>query len=70
MHAYARTNTDHETVAFAGIQLGGVADVLDGTLFVRVAGLTADRLRWMKEGQSKVIVDGQVGSEWDRMGYF
>ena len=57
-------------VDFAGIQLDGVADVLDGTLFVRVAGLTADRLRWMKEGQSKVIVDGQVGYEWDRMGYF
>ncbi|KAI0085240.1 hypothetical protein BDY19DRAFT_896974 [Irpex rosettiformis] len=35
---------------------------LDGTLFVRAAGLTADRMRWMKEGQEQ--------GDWDRGGFF
>lgn len=35
---------------------------LDGTLFIRAAGLTADRLGWMKEGQEK--------RGWDRLGFF
>ncbi|KAI0776927.1 hypothetical protein BD413DRAFT_523845 [Trametes elegans] len=42
---------------FADTGLDG-ADVLDGTLFIRAAGLTADRLGWMKEGQE--------AGEWDR----
>lgn len=32
-------------------------DKLDGTLFIRVAGLTADKLGWVREGQSP--------GEWD-----
>lgn len=35
---------------------------LDGTVFLRVAGLTAGRLRWMREGQQQ--------GEWDRLGFF
>ncbi|KAI0701036.1 hypothetical protein BC835DRAFT_1442306 [Cytidiella melzeri] len=35
---------------------------LDGTLFVRAAGLTADRLGWMREGQQK--------RSWDSVGFF
>jgi hypothetical protein len=31
-------------------QLEGI-ELLDGTIFARVAGLTADRLGWMREGQ-------------------
>ena len=27
------------------------AELLDGTLFLRVAGLTAERVGWMREGQ-------------------
>ena len=46
---------------FAGVGLEG-AEVLDGTLFIRVAGLTADRMGWMKEGQETQF--------WDRMGFF
>ncbi|EGN97420.1 hypothetical protein SERLA73DRAFT_57794 [Serpula lacrymans var. lacrymans S7.3] len=46
---------------FHGTELEG-ADKLDGTLFVRVATLTADRLAWMREGQ-----DGQG---WDFKGFF
>ncbi|KAI0919853.1 hypothetical protein AcW1_003003 [Taiwanofungus camphoratus] len=38
------------------------ADVLDGTLFVRVAGLTAERLGWMREGQKR--------RQWDFGGFF
>ncbi|RPD56826.1 hypothetical protein L226DRAFT_574175 [Lentinus tigrinus ALCF2SS1-7] len=45
---------------FAGLGLEG-AEALDGTLFVRVAGLTADRLGWMKEGQE--------AGDWDRQGF-
>lgn len=39
-----------------GVDLDGV-EVLDGTLFARVAGLTMGRLGWLREG-------GQKG-EWD-----
>lgn len=35
---------------FAGTGLAGT-EQLDGTLFVRVAGLTADYLGWTREGQ-------------------
>ncbi|KAI0085243.1 hypothetical protein BDY19DRAFT_1059708 [Irpex rosettiformis] len=44
----------------AGSALTG-AEALDGTLFLRVAKLTADRLGWMREGQ-------EVGG-WDRGGF-
>lgn len=44
-----------------GAGLEGAA-ALDGTLFVRVAGLTADRLGWMREGEEKRI--------WDMVGFF
>lgn len=36
---------------------------LDGSLFLRVARLTADRLGWMREGE-----EGR--SDWDRVGFF
>ncbi|OBZ73218.1 hypothetical protein A0H81_07059 [Grifola frondosa] len=38
------------------------AEVLDGTVFVRAAGLTADRMGWMREGQEEM--------NWDRAGFF
>ncbi|THH28632.1 hypothetical protein EUX98_g5552 [Antrodiella citrinella] len=37
-------------------------DVLDGTLFVRTAGLTANRLGWVREGQAQ--------KSWDHDGFF
>lgn len=46
---------------FAGLGLEG-AELLDGTLFIRVAGLTADRIGWMKEGQE--------AGDWDRVGFY
>ncbi|RDX50762.1 hypothetical protein OH76DRAFT_440647 [Lentinus brumalis] len=46
---------------FAGLGLEG-AELLDGTLFIRVAGLTADRIGWMKEGQE--------AGDWDRAGFY
>lgn len=46
---------------FAGLELDG-AEVLDGTFFIRTAGLTADRLGWMKEGQDP--------GNWDRVGFW
>ena len=53
----ARTPED-----FKGTELEGAAEVLDATLFIRIAGLTADRMGWMKEGEKT--------GEWDRMGFF
>ena len=46
---------------FAGTELEG-AELLDGTLFIRAAGLTANVLGWIKEGQGI--------REWDRAGFF
>ncbi|CDO68532.1 hypothetical protein BN946_scf184998.g29 [Trametes cinnabarina] len=46
---------------FAGTELEG-AELLDGTLFIRVAGLSADRVGWMKEGQEH--------RGWDRTGFY
>ncbi|OCH89958.1 hypothetical protein OBBRIDRAFT_793774 [Obba rivulosa] len=46
---------------FAELQLEG-ANELDGSLFVRVAGLTADRMGWMREGQEE--------ANWDRAGFW
>ena len=45
----------------AGLELEG-AELLDGTLFIRIAGLTADRIGWMKEGQK--------ANDWDRVGFY
>ena len=39
-----------------GVELEG-AEKIDGSLFVRVAGLSMDRLGWMREGQDEL--------EWD-----
>ncbi|KAI0739605.1 hypothetical protein C8Q80DRAFT_1222014 [Daedaleopsis nitida] len=47
---------------FAGVTELEGAEVLDGTVFVRIAGLTADRIGWMREGQEAV--------NWDRCGFF
>ncbi|KAH9849117.1 hypothetical protein C2E23DRAFT_840918 [Lenzites betulinus] len=47
---------------FANTGLEG-AEILDSTLFIRAAGLTADRVGWMKEGQAEP--EGQ----WDRAGF-
>lgn len=38
------------------------AELLDGTLFVRVAGLTASALGWIREGERK--------GEWDFTGFW
>ena len=38
------------------------ADVVDGTLFIRAAGLTANRLGWTREGQDE--------RGWDNKGFF
>lgn len=49
------------TASGLNAQLEG-AEELDGTLFVRAAGLTADRVGWMREGQEE--------SNWDRAGFW
>jgi len=47
---------------WAGTELDEVGGAqLDGTLFLRVAGLTADRLGWMREGEVK--------KDWDFKGF-
>ncbi|EJF59777.1 hypothetical protein DICSQDRAFT_108392 [Dichomitus squalens LYAD-421 SS1] len=46
---------------FAGTELEG-AELLDGTLFIRAAGLTANAIGWLKEGQK--------AREWDRSGFY
>lgn len=52
---------------FAGISDLGGAEVLDGTLFIRAAGLTADRLGWMREGQQ---VSAYNFEAWDFTGFY
>jgi hypothetical protein len=47
--------------AFAGTELKD-AELIDGTLFIRAAGLTAARLGWVREGELK--------GSWDRRGFF
>ena len=51
---------------YGGTPKGAFADMgmegLDGTIFVRVASLTADRLGWMREGQHE--------RKWDFNGFF
>ena len=48
---------------FAGTELKD-AELIDGTLFVRVAGLTAGRLGWVREGEPP------LATVWDRRGFF
>ncbi|KAI0367931.1 hypothetical protein BV20DRAFT_534637 [Pilatotrama ljubarskyi] len=64
--AYGTREAGH----FTGTGLEG-AEVLDGTLFIRAAGLTAARVGWMKEGQPQGggFFEGSVGSDWDRSGF-
>lgn len=62
----------HSAVLYAGTPPGTFsrfadhglkgAEVLDDTLFVRAAGLTAERLGWMREGEGR--------RDWDRGGYY
>ena len=51
---------DRKAGTFTGTELPG-AELLDGTLFVRVAGLTSRRLGWLREGDKR--------GEWDRIGF-
>ena len=46
---------------FADTELEG-AERLDGTLFIRAAGLTANVIGWLKEGQK--------ARDWDRSGFY
>jgi len=46
---------------FSNTELEG-AEMLDGTLFIRVAGETANRLGWVREGEKP--------GEWDRDGFY
>lgn len=46
---------------FANTELEG-AELLDGTLFIRIAGLTADKMGWVREGEEV--------RNWDRIVYF
>jgi len=48
-------------VDFINTELGG-AEKLDGTLFIRVAGETANRMGWMREGEKQ--------GQWDRDGFY
>lgn len=62
----------HSAVLYGGTSAGSFlniaedglkgAELLDGTLFVRSAGLTADRLGWMRQGGEQ--------RDWGRQGYF
>lgn len=44
------------------------ADLIDGTLFLRAAGLTTARLGWVREGQPPLGADSPVPVVWDRRG--
>ncbi|TBU44557.1 hypothetical protein BD309DRAFT_862019 [Dichomitus squalens] len=46
---------------FAGTELEG-SELLDGSLFIRAAGLTANVIGWLKEGQK--------AGDWDRSGFY
>lgn len=45
------------------MELEGVEEVLDGTLFARIAGLTMRRLGWMREGERRGAWD--FGGRWE-----
>ena len=49
--------------SFAGTELKD-AELIDGTLFVRAAGLTCGRLGWVREGEPP------LRGVWDRKGFF
>lgn len=59
---YAEVYGGAEPGAFAALTELEGAELLDGTLFVRAAGLTAGRLGWMREGEEK--------SGWDFAGFY
>ena len=48
---------------FTGTELKG-AELIDETLFVRVAGLTTGRMGWVREGEPP------LRGVWDRRGFF
>lgn len=58
---YARLHGDRPAGIFKGTELKD-AEILDGSLFVRVAALTMDRLGWLREGQDK--------HDWDFSGFW
>ena len=58
---YARIYGDRPSGVFKGTELNG-AELLDGTVFVRVAIQTMNRLGWMREGQER--------RPWDRTGFW
>lgn len=63
LYHYAETLGGTPAGHFTGIVKGlDGAEKLDGSLFVRIAGLTANRLGWMREGQTK--------RTWDNGGFF
>lgn len=62
---------------FAGVPELEGAEVLDGTLFIRAAGLTADRLGWKREGQGirskeseKLKIEADEMRAWDFTGFY
>jgi hypothetical protein len=48
---------------FSGTELKD-AELIDGTLFIRAAGLTAARLGWVREGEPP------LKGSWDTRGFF
>jgi len=58
---YASHFGDTPAGTFAGTELKD-ADLIDGTLFIRAAGLTAARLGWVREGEP--------AESWDTRGFF
>ncbi|KZT34795.1 hypothetical protein SISSUDRAFT_991368 [Sistotremastrum suecicum HHB10207 ss-3] len=57
---YATVYGNRKPGHFSGTELAG-AELLDGSLFLRVAWLTANRLGWMREGQK--------AGDWDLVGF-
>ena len=58
---YAQVYGTVEAGTFADTELEG-AELLDGSVFIRVAGETANKIGWMREGEEK--------QEWDFVGFF
>lgn len=57
---YASVYGDRKSGSFDGTELDG-AEILDGSLFVRIAWLTVDKLGWLREGQE--------AGNWDMIGF-
>lgn len=55
-----------DTSSFDETELEGT-DVLDGTLFLRVAILTMQRLGWLKEGTTVAVGDFDFDGLWPRV---